>query len=120
MTVSRAHLELFLEDLDEEIESMGHVLVGHFFWILRGLRLGLTDAEMLDLSRAAYPVVCERYDLRLVWSYWPTHVRPTWPAAEGTPLEFDLDPEGSGTDPLLVLVEAAELGVSVTYSDVPT
>lgn len=100
----RPTLEVLVDDIDEELTACGEVLVGHFFWFLRGAERELTEPQMQDLSERAYAIVRQRHRTRLVWSAWPTDLATATPADESTLLEFDLDPDGPVGTPILALV----------------
>ncbi len=103
-TEPRPLLAHFLEEIDETIEGEGMVLVGHFFWILRGLGRDLSPAQMQELSEQAYLRVRERYRTWLVWTGWPPNLDRARPADDTTPLGFDLDPDEPLGTPMLYLV----------------
>lgn len=100
---SAAVMDAFLDELDETIEVEGQILVGHFAWILRGMELGLTQEQLLEVCREAYPIVRRRHQLRLMWTSWPTDPDTARPADDSTELEFDLDPDEPVEKPILCL-----------------
>jgi hypothetical protein len=97
-------MDAFLDDLAETLEAEGQLLVGHFFWILRGIESGLTPEHMQQLSQEAYAVVRRRYQTRLVWVTWPTDLETARAADDAAPLDFDLDQDSPLDTPHLCLV----------------
>jgi hypothetical protein len=99
--------ENLVMDLEETIEGQGWLPMYDFAWTLRGYDLDLTAEQIQTLSIDVHAELVAKYGLRLVWTNWPIDIDEAWPAEPGTALDFDLDPDGSVNDPLLVLVPAA-------------
>ena len=99
-------LALLLEDLEETLWAEGHVPLYDFSWLLRGLDVGLSEAEIGDLCGAAYEAFGKRHALVLYWSEWPTDPSHFRIAEPGTALDFDLNSTGEVSVPFLVLVPA--------------
>ncbi|WP_211357316.1 hypothetical protein [Nocardioides rubriscoriae] len=91
-------------DLEETLEAQGYLPMYDFVWTLRGYGKGLDLAQMNALSFDVYEELMDRYSLRLMWATWPIDTGAAWPADPKTPLDFDLDPDGPLSEPLLVLV----------------
>ena len=77
-----------------------------FAWTVRGFHRDHSPEQIVQICQAAYDEFTRRHRLRLVWSRWPTDLENAWPADPDTPLDFDLDPDGDVSTPLLVLVPA--------------
>jgi hypothetical protein len=65
-----------------------------------------TAEEKHALAQAAFDQFSARHAIEVVWVPWPTDLEKARPLEPGTPLDFDLDPEGSVDTPLQVLVPA--------------
>lgn len=98
-------LEGLVDDLQEELYSMGEVDLHEFSWHLRGDG-GMSDEdEILALCHEAHAVLTTRFALHLEWRDWPPGEGPR--AAPGTPLDFDTHRDVETTElrvPFLALV----------------
>lgn len=93
-----------LVDLEAALAVQGYVGLYEFAWTLRGYDRGLTAAQIKAISAELYPTFVDRFDLRLMWSRWPTDLEKAWPAAPDVELDFDLDPDAPVTEPFLILL----------------
>ena len=91
-------------DLEETIEGQGWLPMYDFMWTLRGYDLDLTTEQMLSLCADVHAELIVKHRLRLVWTNWPIDIDDAWTAGPGTKLDFDLDPDASVDEPLLVLI----------------
>lgn len=98
--------ELLMEDLEETLYGQGYVYLYDFSWALRGLKLGLTEPQIGELSLEAYREFTSRHRLRLVWLEWLAGLDEAVPADADTSLDFDLYTTGEVDSPMLVLVRA--------------
>ena len=96
-----------LEDIQEEFDTTGYVGLYGFTWALRGLRLGLSEEQMFATARDAYEIFRRRTPTTLVWLAWPPHLEEAVVAADDVALEFDINHEGTGSEPFLALIPAA-------------
>ncbi|GAA5145874.1 hypothetical protein GCM10023340_15920 [Nocardioides marinquilinus] len=99
-------LRVLLDDVEETYATEGWFPLYNLAWALRGILPSIPPERIELLSRQAYDLFTRRHDVRLVWGRWPLSNGEMWPAQPGTPLDFDLDPEGDVNEPLLVLVPA--------------
>ena len=94
-----------LDDMEEEFTHFGYVALYQLGWALNnGTR---SDEQRRELAQQAYDTFTARHRTRLVWSRWPIDLDSAWPVEPGTPLDFDLDPDGPPDTPLQVLVPAS-------------
>jgi len=63
-----------------------------------------TVEEKHALARRAFDEFASRHSIKVVWVPWPTNLEQAVPLEPGTPLDFDLDPEGPADVMLQVLV----------------
>jgi hypothetical protein len=91
-----------LDDMQEYYEAFDFFPLYQLGWALRRGQ-PMTD-HMRDLARQAYDTFTATRRTQVVWTRWPIDLDTAWPVAPGTPLEFDLDPDGDVDEPLQVLV----------------
>ncbi|QIG41539.1 hypothetical protein G5V58_01025 [Nocardioides anomalus] len=104
MSADDADVAQALDDMEEEFTAFGCYVLGHIGW---GLNDGIrSPAEKQRLGRQVYEAFASRHRSKLVWSRWPLDLENAWPVEPGTPLDFDLDPDGDVNEPLLVVVAA--------------
>ena len=97
--------EQLLEDLDESLDAEGMLPLYTFSWWLRGQEQGLDEPAIDELCRRAYDEVRRRYELRLEWLDGPqSDPEDGRPAEPGVELDFDIDPQGEVTGPILALI----------------
>ncbi|GAA1140007.1 hypothetical protein [Nocardioides aquiterrae] len=105
MTVP-AQIRALLECIDEEYEDLGYVGLYQFSWCQRSPEHRPPQEEVAATARAAYQEFRRRTPTTLVWLPWPPgDLSEAVPAAEGTEIELDLDPEGP-VRPFLALIPA--------------
>ena len=95
-----------LDDLEESLWAMDYLPMYEFAWTVRGFHRGHSPTEIKSICQAGYDEFTRTHQLRLVWSKWPIDIEDARPVEPGTPLDFDLDPEGDVSTPLMVLVPA--------------
>jgi hypothetical protein len=110
MTREITAFERFIDDLEEELVTIGHLALYNFSWYLRGQNHGLVDPTSEDaiaaMAERGYEHLMSIYELHLEWFDSPaqdTGVR----AASDTPLDFDTHRDFETTEltaPFLVLV----------------
>ena len=94
-----AHLLAEMEDYYGSFEHFPLYLLG---WELNdGSR---TVAEKHELAQAALDVFTRRHPSKVVLVRWPLDLTHTQPLTPGTPLDFELDPDGPSDVLLQVLV----------------
>ncbi len=95
-----------VDELEDDLRTDGILCLYQFSWFQDIGSRPAERGEIERLSHAAYDELLRRYpDLRLVWVTWPD-VTPSAarPAAAETELDFFLDSDGPGNDPLLAVV----------------
>jgi hypothetical protein len=103
---SHALVTELVNDLEEDLRADGILCLYQFSWFQDIGRRPQDRSEIERLSRAAYDELVRRHpNLRLVWVTWPD-VAPSAakPAAAETELDFFLESDEQGTDPLLAVV----------------
>jgi hypothetical protein len=94
-----------VEELEEVLEGEDCIPLYQFAWNARGLRRGLDAEDIPGICEAAYDELSQRHAFTRQWFRWPiTDLSLGWPVEEGTPLDFDLDPDQDVSVPLQVLV----------------
>ena len=100
--MSSAAVQQLLDEMEEEYTNFGYVALYQLGWQLNdGTR---SRAEKDALAQEAYDRFTARHATRVVWSLWPIDLAAASPVEPGTPLEFDMDPDGPLDEPLQVLV----------------
>ena len=98
-------LDELLIELEETLQAEDTLPLYDFSWSLRGMRRGLSEAEIDVVCRQAYDEMTRRHALHLEWFDWPsTDPAAGRPAAPGTSLDFDINSTGTISSPFLVLV----------------
>jgi hypothetical protein len=95
-----------VDELEDDLRTDGILCLYQFSWFQDIGSRPDDRSEIERLSRAAYDELIRRHpNLRLVWVTWP-NVTPTaaTPAGAETELDFFLDSDGEGEDPLLAVV----------------
>ena len=95
-----------VDELEDDLRTDGILCLYQFSWFQDSGSRPDDRSEIDRLSRAAYNELNRRHpDLRLVWVTWPD-ITPaaSRPAATGTELDFFLDSDEEGDDPLLAVV----------------
>lgn len=95
-----------LIDMEESFEALAYVPLYELAWSWRGYGRDASTPEADTVFNQVYEQFCSTHAVRRVWSRWPIDLSETWPVDPGTPLDFDLDPEGDPSQPLQVLVPA--------------
>ena len=94
-----AHL---LDEMEEYYGAFEHYPLYLLGWELNdGTR---TPTEKHDLARQAFDVFTARHPTKVVWVKWPLDLEHARPFEQGTPLDFDLDPDSPTDVELQVLV----------------
>jgi hypothetical protein len=94
-----------VDQLEDDLMTDGILCLYQFSWFQDIGSRPDDRSEIQRLSHAAYDELLRRHpDLRLVWVTWP-EVTPSAarPAAAETELDFFLDSDGQGDDPLLAV-----------------
>ena len=106
MNRDKALVTELVDEIEDDLRTDGILCLYQFSWFQD---IGSRPDDRLEierLSRAAYDELVRRHpNLRLVWVTWPD-VTPSAakPAEADTELDFFLDSDGQGTDPLLAVV----------------
>jgi hypothetical protein len=103
---SNALVTELADELEEDLRSDGILCLYQFSWFQDIGSRPEDRAELERVSRAAYDELVRRHpSLRLVWVTWPD-VTPSaaTPADADTELDFFLEGDGQGQDPLLAVV----------------
>ena len=95
--------QLLLDEMEEYYSSFEHFPLYHLVWTLRG-QTALAPGDMHEVARGAFDEFRRRHRVRLVWSRWPIDLETSWSVEPDVQLDFDLDPDGDPSEPLLVLV----------------
>ena len=91
-----------LEEMEEYFSHFDHFPLYLLGWTLNGERVSLEQRH--DLAQQAFDEFTAGHPSKVVWVPWPLVLEQARPLEPGTPLAFDLDPEGSGDALLQVLV----------------
>jgi len=102
--VSESVATLLVAEMEEYFEHFDHFPLYHLTWVLRGQGPAMTPDEMRAAAQIAYDDFRSRHKIRVVWTRWPIDLETAWPVEDGTPLDFDLDPDQDVSIPLQVLV----------------
>ena len=93
-----------VDDMEEYWDAFEEFPLYQLGWSLRdGAPM---TAAMVALAQQAYDEFTSRHPTRVVLTPWPIDLDQAEPLAPGTPLDFDLDPDGPVGTPLQVLVPA--------------
>jgi hypothetical protein len=100
--VSDETIEGLLDEMEEYYGAFDHFPLYLLGWQLNdGSR---TVAEKHELARQAFDTFTGRHPSKVVWVKWPLDLDHARPMEPGTPLDFELDPDGPGDAILQVLV----------------
>jgi len=91
-----------LEEMDEYFSHFDHFPLYLLGWTLNGA--GVSPEQKRDLAQQAFDQFTAARPSKVVWVPWPLVLEQARPLEPDTPLDFDLDPEGSGDVLLQVLV----------------
>jgi hypothetical protein len=94
-----AHL---LDEMEEYYGAFDHYPLYLLGWELNDQKR--TAEQKHQLARQAYEEFTSRHTTKIVWVPWPLDLAQARPFEPGTPLDFDLDPEGPADVLLQVLV----------------
>jgi hypothetical protein len=93
-----------LDEMEEYFGAFGYFPLYLLGWHLNdGVR---TVPEKHDLARQAFDIFTRRHPTKVVLDTWPLKLKQTTALMPGTPLDFELDPDGPLGDPMQVLVPA--------------
>jgi len=93
-----------LGEMEEYYSHFDHFPLYLLGWTLNGERV--QPEQKHELAQRAFDQFTAGHLSKVVWVPWPLVLEKARPLEPGTPLDFDLDPEGSGEVLLQVLVPA--------------
>ena len=91
-----------LDEMDEYYSHFDHFPLYLLGWTLNGEQV--LPEKKRELAQQAFDEFTASHPSKVVWVPWPLVLEQARPLEPGTPLDFDLDPEGSGEVLLQVLV----------------
>ena len=91
-----------LDEMDEYFSHFDHFPLYLLGWTLNGEHV--SPEQKHDLAQQAFDEFTAIHPSKVVWVPWPLVLEEAHPLEPGTPLDFDLDPEGSGDVLVQVLV----------------
>ena len=91
-----------LDEMDEYFSHFDYFPLYLLGWTLNGE--GVSPEQKRVLAQKAFDAFTADHPSKVVLVPWPLVLEQARPLEPGTPLDFDLDPEGSGDVLLQVLV----------------
>jgi hypothetical protein len=102
--VSAAIIAHLLDEMEEYYGAFDYFPLYQLGWRLNDQPR--TAHQKHELARQAFDEFASRHAIEVVWVPWPTDLKQAVPLEPGTPLDFDLDPDGPTDELMQVLVPA--------------